>query len=730
MRERSESSLDHLFNEMRCLDQRLHLEVRKARERSPAVGDERFRGLYVSDAQIDTILEASAHFAAGASAATSRESDAGVVPGAGQEDVTRTPQREESGRRLAVFRLNELARLFGLSRFEMDTVLLCLLPDVELKYERLYAYLQDDITKKRPTVETVIRLQRPAGGNEISLRQAFHASAPLFRTRLLRFADDRLSSSVSLLARQLEIDERISAYLLGFDQVDARILHFVRVVRPKARLNDAIIPDDIRQRLAGLVRRTKDEEVVLRFRGNSGAGRQNTAEALCHELGVPLLVADADQLPEQSPLESLLPLVFREGRLQGAILYLECDRLMSAGMEAGPSSRILEREIEAYPGWVILSGDQEWQPSRLGRDKPFVSVDFPLPSYTLRQQAWQNQGKEFSFADDVDFADLAGRFRLSVGQIRDAIVVARNFALWRSPEDSTITLQDVHAACRRLSRPGLNALAHKIASNYVWHDIILPREQVEHLREICSFVKYHETVYGEWGFGRKHSRGKGLNVLFAGPSGTGKTMAAEIMAGELGFDLYKIDLSTIVSKYIGETEKNLDRIFREAQLSNAILFFDEADALFGKRSEVRDSHDRYANIEVAYLLQKMEDYDGVVILATNLRKNMDEAFARRMHFTVEFPMPEEEDRLRIWRGVFPGEAPLSKDTDLNFMARQFKISGGNIKNIALNAAFLAAQDGKVITIEHLIRATKREYQKIGKLCTEGDFAQYYEAIKG
>jgi SpoVK/Ycf46/Vps4 family AAA+-type ATPase len=253
---------------------------------------------------------------------------------------------------------------------------------------------------------------------------------------------------------------------------------------------------------------------------------------------------------------------------------------------------------------------------------------------------------------------------------------------------------------------------------------------MEQLREICNYVKNYHRVYSDWGFGHKLSRSKGLNLLFAGPSGTGKTMAAEIMSNELGLDLYKIDLSAIVSKYIGETEKNLERIFKEGQASNAILFFDEADALFGKRSEVRDSHDRYANVEVAYLLQRMEDYDGVVILATNLRKNMDEAFARRMHFTIEFPLPEEPDRYRIWQSVFPEEAPRAKSIDLTFMARQFKITGGNIKNIALGAAFLAAQDGGCITMEDLIRATKREYQKIGKLCTEGDFAQYFDLVRG
>jgi SpoVK/Ycf46/Vps4 family AAA+-type ATPase len=257
---------------------------------------------------------------------------------------------------------------------------------------------------------------------------------------------------------------------------------------------------------------------------------------------------------------------------------------------------------------------------------------------------------------------------------------------------------------------------------------VLPQEQLTQLREVMSYAKYRYRVYGEWGFDRKLSVGKGLNILFSGPSGTGKTMAAEIMAGELGLDLYKIDLSTVVSKYIGETEKNLDRVFKEAQESNAILFFDEADALFGKRSEVKDAHDRYANTEIAYLLQKMEEYEGIVILATNLRKNMDDAFVRRMHGAIEFPFPEQESRRRIWAGIFPPEAPLASDVDGAFLARQFKLAGGNIKNIALHAAFLAAEADSSISMAHLIRATKREYQKLGRLCSRADFGPYYELV--
>jgi SpoVK/Ycf46/Vps4 family AAA+-type ATPase len=248
------------------------------------------------------------------------------------------------------------------------------------------------------------------------------------------------------------------------------------------------------------------------------------------------------------------------------------------------------------------------------------------------------------------------------------------------------------------------------------------------LREMCYCLKHRPLVYGEWGFERKMPLGKGLNALFYGPSGTGKTMAAEIMADELKLDLYKIDLSQVVSKYIGETEKNLDKIFTEAKTSNAILFFDEADAIFGKRSEVKDAHDRYANIEISYLLQKMEEYEGITILTTNLRKNMDEAFVRRLRFSIEFPLPDESDRRRIWEVTFPSEAPKCDDIDFGYLARQFKVTGGNIKNIVLYSAFLAAEDGKIIYMRHIIKAVKREFQKMGKLYTDEDFGKYFHLL--
>jgi SpoVK/Ycf46/Vps4 family AAA+-type ATPase len=255
---------------------------------------------------------------------------------------------------------------------------------------------------------------------------------------------------------------------------------------------------------------------------------------------------------------------------------------------------------------------------------------------------------------------------------------------------------------------------------------VLPPRAIRQLREVCAAERFRSVIYVEWGFDRRMMHGKGLNVLFCGPSGTGKTMSAGIVARELGLDLYKIDLSTVVSKYIGETEKQLSLIFREAQSSNAILFFDEADAIFGKRSEVKDAHDRYANIEVAYLLQKMEEYEGIVILATNFRKNIDEAFTRRIHYIVEFPFPEAEYRERIWRSMIPPDAPLAADVDFAFLGRQFELAGGNIRNAVLLAAFYGAENGGAIRMEHFVLAVARELQKMGKLPSRSEFREYYD----
>jgi SpoVK/Ycf46/Vps4 family AAA+-type ATPase len=322
----------------------------------------------------------------------------------------------------------------------------------------------------------------------------------------------------------------------------------------------------------------------------------------------------------------------------------------------------------------------------------------------------------------ADLASLAGRFVLTTGQVRSVLASASDMAAmagWETPDASQIA-----AAARQASDHSLGRLAMKIERKHDWADLVLPAATLQRLREFAAAIRHRHVVFGEWGFGDRIVHGAGIKALFAGASGTGKTMAAGVIARELGLDLFKVDLSGVVSKYIGETEKNLDRVFDAARSSNAIVFLDEAEAILGKRSEVRDAHDRYANIEVAYLLQRLEEHDGVVILATNLRRNIDEAFNRRMQYVIDFPRPEEAERERIWRGMFPPQSPIGADVDFRFLARQFDLAGGEIRNVALDAAFIAAQEHGAIDMRAIVEALSRQLAKQGKTPTGTDFRQY------
>jgi SpoVK/Ycf46/Vps4 family AAA+-type ATPase len=423
--------------------------------------------------------------------------------------------------------------------------------------------------------------------------------------------------------------------------------------------------------------------------------------------------------------------LLREAMLHGAAVQIDADSHVD-GPDTKRDARYaaLERTLNDTKAIIFLTGATRWPLSEDAKRWRLYAQAFPVPKYSDRKRLWKKQLNGHSSLDPLIAGDFAGRFRFSEHEVLNAMRAAGNKAVMRGRANTEITREDLEWACREESSPGLVSFAHPVQSNYTWDDLVLPADQRRQLREAVDHIRHHERVYAEWGFGKKHWLGRGVNILFSGASGTGKTMAAGIIAREIGLDLYKIDLSMVVSKYIGETEKNLNRIFAEAQTGSAMLFFDEADALFGKRSEVKDSHDRYANIEINYLLQKMEEHEGVIILASNLSKNLDEAFTRRLQFTIVFPLPEREERLTLWRQVFPEETPLAVDVDLEFLARRIKMTGGNIKNIAVGAAMVARSEDSDVQMKHVVLATKREFQKVGKIPQKSDFGDYYELIAG
>jgi SpoVK/Ycf46/Vps4 family AAA+-type ATPase len=617
-----------------------------------------------------------------------------------------------------------ISRAYGLSSFDLDVILLALAPELDLRYERVYAFVQDDVSRRRPSVDLALKLLCATPELRMHNRRRFAPGAPLLRHDLIHLISDVNYVEPTLLARMLKLDDRVVCRLLGEDRLDPALTSFCSLFPPHTA--DEVEVSREGEALFALIRNAQSTGGPLRlyFSGPQAESKRREARALATATGASLLALDLSHaLTQMIDFEQLTRRLLDELRSRHAILYVEPFDLLLEPDRSGERKRLLEALAE-YNGVTILSGVQSKLPRGRGTHGQ-LQVDWPIPSHEQRMRSWRDSLDAAGEAVDEDLVDtLAGRFLLMPDQISDAVAGARIRTDWRMaasrPNDGDsprrpLELPDLFEAARAQSEVTLGGLARKIEPVHSWDQIVLPEDTLAQLQEMCQQVVYRHRVLDEWGFGRRLSVGKAVTALFVGPPGTGKTMAADIIAHELGLDLYKIDLSGVVSKYIGETEKNLQHIFSAAENANAILFFDEADALFGKRSEVRDSHDRYANIEVAYLLQQMDQFEGAAILATNLRQNMDEAFVRRLGFAIDFPFPDEEQRARIWRLLFPPEVSRASDIDFSALGSQLRITGGNIKNIVLSAAFLAASANESVGTEHLLHATRREYHKMGKV---------------
>lgn len=676
----SDTYSQYLINALAWVNQRVEQAAARARAAGVPENDE-FRGLYISEEQVDTLLA--------------------QQPGVTLWQNGRLPDTPAPWQTDAPNQLTILANAFSLSATDMQILLLALAPELDPRYERLYAYLQDDVTKKRPSVHLLLNLLTNSWPQQLACREHFTPGNPLFQHQLLTLFDPPGQPEPPLLSQFVRPVPHLTDYLLGFARLDDRLQSAARLLSE---------PTEHRVTLPAFLSSETAVPPILSVIGGYGAGKKAVAQTLAAQQKRPLLLIHTPQLAN---VEEELPLVLRDGRLHGALLYLQKADVL---LKDGRFPTHLFTQLTGYPHAVIIGTTTVWQVRGGLRKRPLFTLHLTQPTYEARLAQWQ----QTVHAPHNTLAALANQFRFSPGQINDAAATAHDLA--QQNGRSHPNTNDLFAAARAHSNQKLAALATKIHPRYSWQDIVLPPDTLRQLQEMTATVRQRPTVYEAWGFGRKLALGKGLYALFAGESGTGKTMSADIIANELGLDLYKVDLSTLVSKYIGETEKNLDRIFTEAATSNAILFFDEADAIFGKRSEVKDSHDRYANIEISYLLQRMEAYDGVVILATNLRANLDEAFTRRLHFAIEFPFPEPADRLRIWQVTFPADTPLADDVDFAYLANRFRLTGGNIRNIILAAAFLAADEQTAVSMSHLLHATRREYQKLGRLIDENLFA--------
>ncbi len=707
--------LEHLTAGLQRLDLLLHREILRLRATYQLSLDE-FRGLYISDEQVNSLIDQSLGYE-------------GVL-----STLAELTQRAEALREANAERLpnglpwQRLAIEFGLTPIEQDVLLLAIAPEIDLKYETLYAYLNNDITRKWPTADLALRVLSASPAERAELRPYLSPQAALFAGNLLHTIEPTLRASS--LAHGFALAHPLADFLLGYRYEDARLTAFAETVDGSVVWDKVPLAGDELTRLRQVAKRFKVSNgplPLLLLEGRPGAGRSLAARALCGELGLALLKFDLEAARASTePLSRLIAAALLQSRLEPAGLYLEgIETLFDSTGKPLPEAHALAASLAGHPRPVFLACTPGTKASEWLKRQSVLGFHFPEPDFAARVWLWQDALAEQDAVLPISEIDLlAGRFILNPGQIQAAAAAAAETWELTGALDSTA----LFGAARAQSDRSLGTLAVKVKPIHGWDDLVLPGATQSRIRELASAIRFRHVVYSEWGFERRIAAGRGVKALFAGGSGTGKTMTASVIAQDLGLDLYKIDLSSIVSKYIGETEKNLDRIFQAAQSSNAILFFDEADALFGKRSEVKDAHDRYANIEVSYLLQKVEDHEGVVILASNLSKNIDEAFSRRLHYVIDFPLPDETHRERLWRTMFPPEAPLAKDLDWRFLAKQFSIAGGDIRNVALDAAFLAAQDGRVITMKQLINAMARQMKKQGRIPSPTDFKQYHALI--
>lgn len=602
-----------------------------------------------------------------------------------------------------------LAQSFRLTRFEQYTLLLCVAMELDTRIAPLCAQAQGDPRKPHPTFALAFNLFAVTGNWDCLLPES-----PLRHWRLLEINQE---GTVPLVSSALRADARVVHYLQGFNRLDERLTPLFSQLADAGLL--ASSQQAVAQQIAGYLGQLGGDIrlAVIQLVGTDSGIKQQVVQAALQQTQVTwrrywqiLRLVDSHIPNAGDEFVSLVRLWQRETHLLPLALYVEVTN--SEGSKARLAT--LNQLLGQLQGLVFVD-TRDIRPELVSGT---FTVEINKPTVPEQQAAWL-EGLGKVGADIGLEARLAAQFNFHLPTIAS---ISAQVSAVRPP--LVLLEQQVRQACLNRTRLGLDKLAQRIDAKARWGELVLPDEPMKLLWALAAQVGQRYRVYDEWGFRAAMNRGLGISALFAGESGTGKTMAAEVLANALGLDLYRIDLSAVVSKYIGETEKNLRQVFDAAEDGAAILFFDEADALFGKRSEVKDSHDRYANIEVNYLLQRMESFSGLAILATNLKSSLDQAFVRRLRFMVDFPFPSETERRLIWAMAFPDNLPVDEGLDCARLVK-FNLAGGSIHNIVLNAAFLAAQEGSAserkVSMQHLLAATRTELRKLGKPINERDF---------
>jgi ATPase family associated with various cellular activities (AAA) len=602
--------------------------------------------------------------------------------------------------------VGRLQQVFQLDLDALGFLFICAAPQIDSRFRRLYGFLADDLTRCHASLALAQVLLGPSA--VCSLRRALDTSGCLGRWQLLhaqRQNDDHALTSA------LTLDETVLGVLLGHRG-------FMPPLRECCTLetttNDwPLIIDDAAQRsLSQLSTSIRDgRRLLLCCSGPEGSGRRTLARHLGQTCKIPVVKLNLSVVAEDRQHETCM-VVARWAALTHAMILTE------ALTNEGPWQRAIETLSKFVPYLTVVMS-HSLTPEFHDQAHRHIHIHLRPTTVPLREQAWKLAFQDyFPQQESSIINELASAFRFTPGRIR-RIAAEAHEAQVLSTENTRDLL---FATCRRYSQRAIGGNVRRIVTGLTWDDLVLAPRNLAALKSLCGYYRHRSTVLDKWGFAEKLPYGRGIATLFHGTSGTGKTMTASVLANDLGLDLYRVELASVVSKYIGETEKNLERVFDEVEQANGMLFFDEADALFGKRTEVRSSNDRYANLESGYLLQRLENFPGVVVLATNLRSNIDDAFCRRLRCIIEFPFPDQTMRQRLWRSMFPQSAPVAPDIDFVFLAERLPLAGGAIKNAVLAAASRAAEENHVISMTHLLDAGREELEKSGKPLFRGELA--------
>jgi hypothetical protein len=674
---------EHLADELRWLDDALLALVRAAQHEAQG------NGLFVSPHDAEALLAR--------------------APGDRQADLLAHRREEIAARRRAAgddgvaLALEILVRCFALAPADELALVVALAGELDGRYGKLYGYLHDDLGQRRPSPQLLRDLVRLAGGDPAWALVHAHSAA-------LRWGLVRLHPDGDQPAHEFSLDPVIASFLATGALPPDEDVPFVRRP-PRAAPADGPYASAVRCLACFLD--AHGEAVLAYFHGPAANEGPRVLATVCAERGVPVVLADLADLVAVADegrfeLGTGLRGIFRHARLRGAAVHLSGFDALLDGSRGAARAELVSELARESGALTSADGTRTWVPGATHDGLAFLPLALELPDFDQRRSAWRTAAA--GLRDDHARA-LAARFRSTPTEIASA---ARLASARAAADGAAPGLEDMLWACRERARVELSALARVVRPRATWADLVAPDDVRAQLTELCGQVRARATVLYEWGFDRGDARGTGATALFLGPSGAGKTLAAEVIAHTLDTDLITVDLSAVVSKYIGETEKNLQRLISAADRSGAVLFFDEADALFGKRTEIRDAHDRYANLELSFLLQRLEDYEGVAILATNLAQNIDDAFVRRIAMTIEFPFPDDAARAAIWRRHIPDATPCDADVDFDRLGAALRITGGDIRKIAWNAAFLAADEGDRLTLQHIARAARREYARRGK----------------